>query len=77
MPKEERLKLLRELGKTNQGRALEEQLNEELAKIDTVDGILTLDEAVGRQKAKKALLVILSLLERGNPQGGKEKQNYT
>jgi hypothetical protein len=77
MKKEERNQLLQDLAKTNFGRALEELLNEELAKIDTVDNITTLEEAIGRQKAKQVIEAVFSFMGRANPQSTLHKQTYT
>lgn len=77
MNKEDRIKLLKEGAKSPFARALEELLDEEMAKINTVDGIETLDEAIGRQKAKRVLEVIFSFMGRANPQSPLKKENYT
>jgi hypothetical protein len=57
-------KLLEELGKTNFGQALREFLDDELKSIDTVDGVTTLDEALGRDKAVKLIRKIFSFLDK-------------
>lgn len=77
MNKEERQKLLEELSKLSYARALEDLLDEEMAKIDTVDNITSLEEAIGRQRAKETINRVFAFLIKRNPQGVKKKTSYT
>jgi hypothetical protein len=77
MNKEERKKLLEDLAKLNYGRALTDLIEEELSKIDTVDGITSLEEAIGRKYAVKTLNTIFSFLEKRSPHNNTKKVNYT
>lgn len=69
--------LLEELSKMAHGKAVRELLNEEIEKINTVFGVSSFEEVIGRQKAVEALKAIFSFLEKPNPQGSQNKTTYT
>lgn len=77
MSKEERQKLLAELSRTNMGRALQDLIEEELSKIDTVKGVKSLEEALGRELATESLERIFSFLDKPNPQAPRNKLIHT
>lgn len=77
MNKEERKKLLSELSKSPQGKALADFLDEELAKLDSVKGVTSLDEALGRGKAVEIIERLFSFMERRNPQVVHKGRTYT
>lgn len=53
--KESTKELLEQLGKSHFGKALTEFLEEEINKLDTVMGVKTIEETIGRQKAVEIL----------------------
>lgn len=59
----DRKKLLSDLNNTAYGAALREYLNEELTKIDTVKGVTTLDEAIGRKHAVELVEKLFAFME--------------
>jgi hypothetical protein len=54
---------LQELGKSPYANTLRAYLNEKLAEVDSVDGVTTLEEVLGRQHSKKFIKGLLSFLE--------------
>lgn len=70
-------KTLEDLGKTPYGKALQEFLLEELKNIDTVKGVKTLDEIIGRQIALEVVNKLFSIMGNNNPQSAGKKPSYT
>jgi hypothetical protein len=54
---------LLELGKSPYANTLKAFLNEKLSEIDSVDGVTTLEEVLGKQHAKKLIKGLFSFLE--------------
>lgn len=75
MIKPETKKILEDLGRTNFGQALRELLRQELDKLDTVKGVTSLEEALGREKAVKTIEQVFSFLD-GKPGVDKTKNQY-
>lgn len=77
--KPESKKLLEELPRTTYGKALQEYLDEEVAKIDTVKGAkgLSHDQLVGREIALEIVEKLFYFMGQANPQPGKGKISYS
>lgn len=68
--------LLEAINTSPYGRALKEYLDEELARIDTVKGISSLDEALGREKAVDIINKIFYFVLKETKEVDKSKTSY-
>lgn len=71
----QRDKLLAELGRSPQGRALREFLDEQMREIGDVDNCKTEAEMIGAQRAKKLVKKLFSFMDAKKP-GKSKKTNY-
>jgi hypothetical protein len=70
-------RLLEDLGKSPYSRAIQDFLDDELANIDTVRGVKSLEESLGREIALNLVERLFSFMKRPNPQRSKNKTSYT
>ena len=77
MTKEERTKLLGELGKTSYGKALKEYLLIELKDVDTVVGVKTIEESRGREISLGIIKRLFSFMDLEKPKDVGEKTIYS
>lgn len=68
--------VLKEMPKTQFGAALKLHLEYELEKLDSVDGVKTIEEVRGKQLAKEIIKTIFSFYPQGSIDR-KKKDTYT